>query len=84
MVRIGRGMMLCAALVIGAQARPAAAQERIPSNCFALAQAPVERVWRASIGSALETGHVRIHYLDHASFAIETEDGTLAVTDYTG
>lgn len=84
MVRIGRGMMLCAALVIGAQARPAAAQERIPSNCFALAQAPVERVWRASIGSALEAGHVRIHYLDHASFAIETEDGTLAVTDYTG
>ena len=84
MVRIGRGMMLCAALVIGAQSRPAAAQERIPSNCFALAQAPVERVWRASIGSALETGHVRIHYLDHASFAIETEDGTLAVTDYTG
>ncbi|MEZ5755950.1 MAG: MBL fold metallo-hydrolase [Paracoccaceae bacterium] len=67
-------------------AAPAAAQERIPSNCFALAQGPMspERVWRAAIGAPIAEGHVRIRYLDHASFAIEAEDGTLAVTDYTG
>ncbi len=84
MGQAGFGLTLCALLFAGALAQPGAAQERLASNCFALAQAPVERIWRASIGSALEAGHVRIHYLDHASFAIETEDGTLAVTDYTG
>jgi L-ascorbate metabolism protein UlaG (beta-lactamase superfamily) len=62
----------------------ATAQERIPSNCFALAQAPVETLWRASIGEPIDAAHVRIRYLDHASFAIEAEGGTLAVTDYTG
>lgn len=63
---------------------PVSAQERIPSNCFALAQAPVEKPWRASIGDPLDAEHVRIRYLAHASFAIEAEGGTLAVTDYTG
>ena len=63
----------------------AVAQERMPSNCFALAQkAPVERVWRASIGDPIDAAHVRIRYLHHASFAIEAVGGTLAVTDYTG
>lgn len=82
------GAVVGAALLaaMSALALPAAAQERIPSNCFALAQGPVspDRVWRASIGAPVAAGHVHIRYLDHASFAIEAEDGTLAVTDYTG
>ena len=82
------GAVIGAAILaaMSAFAVPAAAQERIPSNCFALAQGPVspERVWRAAIGAPVAAGHVRIRYLDHASFAIEAEDGTLAVTDYTG
>lgn len=69
-------------------ALPATAQDRIPSNCFALAQGPaqtpVERLWHASIGTPIDRAHVRIRYLHHASFAIEAEGGTLAVTDYTG
>ncbi len=85
----GRGMVQArvgawAAMAAGLLAPAAFSQERIPSNCFALAAAPVEQVWRASIGTPLEAGHVRIRFLHHASFAIETEDGTLAVTDYTG
>jgi L-ascorbate metabolism protein UlaG (beta-lactamase superfamily) len=32
----------------------------------------------------VEKDHVLIRYLNHASFAILAEDGTLAVTDYTG
>lgn len=76
-----------AALLLSALALPAAAQDRIPSNCFALAQAPLapaETLWRASIGQPIDRAHVRIRYIDHASFAIEAEGGILAVTDYTG
>ena len=81
----GRTILLGLGLGAGVIASPVVAQERIPSNCFALAQAPApERIWRASIGTPLVEGHVRIRYIDHASFAIEAEDGTLAVTDYTG
>jgi len=78
----GCSSFLAAGLVLLAGA--AAAQERLPSNCFALAQVPVERVWRAAIGDPIDTAHVRIRFLNHASFAIEAEGGTLAVTDYTG
>lgn len=84
---VGRGRGLVSgliALIASGLIAPVAAQERIPSNCFALAQTPVEKVWRASIGDPLDGTHVRIRYLDHASFAIEAEGGTLAVTDYTG
>ena len=81
----GRAILLIAGLVAGLAAVPGVAQERIPSNCFALAHAPAaERIWHASIGAPLAEGHVRIRYIHHASFAIEAEDGTLAVTDYTG
>ncbi len=63
---------------------PAAAQdERIPSHCIALAQGP-ERVQRAGFGDPLADNTVRLHYLNHASFLIETPRGLTAVTDYTG
>lgn len=78
----GPSSFLAAGLAL--MAGEAVAQERMPSNCFALAQVPVERVWRASIGEPIDAAHVRIRYLNHASFAIEAEGGTLAVTDYTG
>ncbi len=62
---------------------PAMAQERIPSHCFAVAEGP-ETIMRAGFGDALEADHVRIRYINHASFAIETPGGVQAVTDYTG
>ncbi len=64
-------------------ALPAAAQERVPSHCLAFADGP-ERVIRAEFGAPLAADHVRIRYLDHSSFAIETPGGLIAVTDYTG
>ncbi len=64
-------------------AAPALAQDRIPSHCFAVAQGP-DSVQRAAFGDTLAPDRVRIHYLGHASFAIETPGGRLAVTDYTG
>ncbi|WP_435258435.1 MBL fold metallo-hydrolase [Thioclava sp. FR2] len=62
---------------------PVMAQERIPSHCHAIAQGP-ERLFRAGLGDALEQDHVRIHYIDHSSFVIETPGGVTAVTDYNG
>ncbi|MCB6178785.1 MBL fold metallo-hydrolase [Rhodobacter sp. Har01] len=63
-------------------AAPAWAQDRLPSHCIALAQGP-ETVMRADF-AAVEKDQVLIRYLNHASFAILADDGTVAVTDYTG
>ena len=72
-------LTLFAALIL---ASPAYAQERTPSHCFAVAQG-IERVMPAAFGDPLDEDHVRIHYIGHASFAIEA-GGLTAVTDYTG
>jgi L-ascorbate metabolism protein UlaG (beta-lactamase superfamily) len=75
-------LVSCAAAVA---ALPLMAQERLESNCFALAQAPMqERIYRAAFGAAVDESHVRIRFLGHASFAIEAMGDLLAVTDYTG
>jgi Beta-lactamase superfamily domain len=64
-------------------AGPALAQDRIPSHCIALASA-TPQVVPVALEDGLEPGAVLIRYIDHASFAIVTPDGTVAVTDYTG
>ena len=61
----------------------AAAQERIPSHCIALAAAEPQVV-PVALQDGLQADGVLIRYIDHASFAIVTPDGTVAVTDYTG
>ncbi len=67
-------------------ALPAAAQERIPSHCIALAgDIPGARYLHlAAYGDPLPANEVRISYIDHASFLIQTGDGLAAVTDFTG
>ncbi|QYK41248.1 MAG: MBL fold metallo-hydrolase [Paracoccaceae bacterium] len=77
-----RAVLTAAALAL-LPAGPAAAQDRIPSHCIALAQGPETRV-PAAFGAPLEADTVRLRYLDHASFLIETAGGLTAVTDYTG
>ena len=59
------------------------AEARIPSNCIALSDAGPDRVMPAAFGDPLAEDRVRIHYIDHAEFAIEA-GGLVAVTDYTG
>jgi L-ascorbate metabolism protein UlaG (beta-lactamase superfamily) len=71
------------ALALTLLAAPAQAQERIPSHCIALA-AGEPQVVPVALGEGLEPDSVLIRYVDHASFAIVTPDGTVAVTDYTG
>jgi L-ascorbate metabolism protein UlaG (beta-lactamase superfamily) len=64
-------------------AAPALAQDRIQSHCIALASAEPQVV-PAALEDGLKPNSVLIRYIDHASFAIVTPDGTVAVTDYTG
>ena len=74
-------MRLLAALVLCAT--PALGQERIPSHCIAVASAEPSVV-PVALEEGLAADSVLIRYIDHASFAIVTADGTVAVTDYTG
>ncbi|PTX56969.1 L-ascorbate metabolism protein UlaG (beta-lactamase superfamily) [Litoreibacter ponti] len=63
----------------------AAAQDRRPSHCIALADAPgIEYVHRAAFGDALEEYSVRLNYVAHATFLLETAGGLSVATDYTG
>lgn len=64
------------------QARIPDAQVRIPSHCFAVAQG-IAQVMPVSFASDVAADYVRIHFIDHASFAIAA-GGKTAVTDFTG
>lgn len=77
-----RAVLFAAALM----GMPAVAQDRIPSHCIALAQGVpgVDVIRKASFGAPLAEGRVRITFVDHATFLIETPGGVVAATDYTG
>lgn len=77
--------MLRAIFAVVFFALPAAAQERIPSHCIALAGAisGAEYVQLAAWSDPLPETELRISYIDHASFLIQT-GGLAAVTDFTG
>ncbi|WP_370285675.1 MBL fold metallo-hydrolase [Phaeobacter sp. B1627] len=65
----------------------AVAQERRPSHCIAVAEtAPgLQYLHRASWREPLPDAYsVRLHYIAHASFLIQTAGGLNAVTDFTG
>lgn len=59
------------------------AQERIPSHCIALAEGPAQ-VIPASFGTPLAADTVRLRYVDHSMYLLETPGGLLAATDYIG
>ena len=66
-------------------ASAATAQDRRPSHCIALAQVPgIEYLHKASFRDPLAEHTVRISYISHASFLIQSHDGIDVVTDYTG
>jgi L-ascorbate metabolism protein UlaG (beta-lactamase superfamily) len=66
-------------------AMPAAAQDRRPSHCIAIAEAPGLRyLHHASYGAPLDEFTVRLNFVDHAMFLLETRGGLRAVTDYNG
>lgn len=66
-------------------AAPLSAQERTPSHCHAFAEAPgVEFIQLASFGQPLPDETVRLSYVDHSTYLLESPSGFSAATDYTG
>lgn len=65
---------------------PARAEERRPSHCIAIADAApgLTFLHKASWTDTLPDYTVRISYIAHASFLIQTRGGLNMVTDYTG
>lgn len=59
------------------------AQDRRPSHCIAIAGGP-ERVQQAAWSDPVPERSVRLSYLGHAMFLIQTEGGLDIVTDYNG
>lgn len=76
---------ILAIVLVLALPQAALAQDRIPSHCISLAEAPgIEYMHRASLGPPPAENRVRIRFVDHAMFLIQTAGGLSAVTDYTG
>ncbi|MEY8830295.1 MBL fold metallo-hydrolase [Sedimentitalea sp. XS_ASV28] len=65
---------------------PLAAQERRPSHCIAIADsAPgLSYVYKTAFRDPLPDFSVRLSYIDHSSFLLQTPGGLSAVTDFTG
>ena len=72
-------LVMCLAL-------PAAAQDRRPSHCIAIADATpgLEYIQKASWTEPVPEFSVRLQYIAHASFLIQTQGGLTAITDFTG
>jgi L-ascorbate metabolism protein UlaG (beta-lactamase superfamily) len=79
-------LLLVAPPAAGQGAGQDAGQDRRPSHCIAIAQAPgLHYVHRASFGAPLpDEWTVRLNYVDHAMFLLETAGGLTAVTDFNG
>ncbi len=77
---------LAAALILMASAAFAQDQQRRPSHCIAIADAApgLEYLQKASWRAPIPEYSVRIHYIAHAAFMIQTRGGLEAVTDYNG
>ena len=69
---------LCLALPLAAQA-----QDRRPSHCIAIAEGP-ERIRQAAWSDPVPERSVRLSYLGHSMFLIQTQGGLDIITDYNG
>lgn len=78
--------MLRLILILLLIAPAASAQDRRPSHCIALADAApgIEFIHRAAYTDPVPQYSVRISYLDHSMFLLQTPGGMSAATDYTG
>jgi len=67
-------------------ATAAISQDRRPSHCIAVANAApgLQYVIRVGLLDPIAADSVRISYVDHSMFLIQTSGGLSVVTDYTG
>ena len=72
--------------VLALLALPAWAQDRRPSHCIAIADAApgIAFVQKASWTDPLDDFTIRLSYINHSMFLLQTKGGLTAVTDYTG
>lgn len=79
-------MRLIALALCALIAGPALAQDRRPSHCIAIADAApgIAFVHKASWQTPLDDFTIRLTYIDHSMFLLQTPGGLSAVTDYTG
>lgn len=79
-------MMRILTLIFIFAATGLSAQERKPSHCLALAQNTpgIEYLHKASFRDPLGADTVRINYIAHATFLLQTAGGLSAATDFTG
>lgn len=83
-------LALACALVLALPPIPASAQTgeqgRRPSHCIAIAEAApgLAYLQRASFGEPLEDHAVRLSYISHSMYLLETAGGLTAATDFTG
>ena len=77
---------LFAICLIALWGQTASAQDRRPSHCIAISQAApgLEYVQNAAWTAPLGEFSVRINYLNHSMFLIQTAGGLSAATDFTG
>lgn len=78
--------MLRLAAILALFALPVAAQDMKPSHCIAVAEATdgIEYVQLASLTEPVSEFSVRVQYVSHATFLIQTPGGHSIATDYTG
>ncbi|MEM0935133.1 MAG: MBL fold metallo-hydrolase [Pseudomonadota bacterium] len=71
---------------VRAQAESPPVAERRASHCIALANNTpgIEYIHKASYTEPVEAFSVRLSYIDHAMFLLQTHGGLSAVTDYNG
>ncbi|MHA3977960.1 MBL fold metallo-hydrolase [Halovulum sp. GXIMD14794] len=72
-----------AALALAAAA-PSLSAQTLQSHCIALVQNEFSDIRFASFGDGLTNEEVRISYVDHSMFMIETPSGRGIVTDFNG
>ncbi len=76
-------LLVCLCLLAAPAAAQAQSSDRRPSHCIAIADAG-GFVHLAGFAEPLPAYSVRLNYVDHSMFMIETEGGLRAVTDYAG
>ena len=79
--------ILLTLLILVASAFAASAQDRRPSHCFAIAEMTPELTYlhKASFTAPIEDEFtVRLSYINHSMYLIQTHGGLSAITDFTG
>ena len=79
--------IIFALFILLASAISATAQDRRPSHCFAIAEMTPEMTFvrKASWNAPIEDEFtVRLSYINHSMYLIQTHGGLNAITDYTG